>query len=191
MEYFRDIFRGNKDFLKEYCKKHNIAFCLVDNHNSESNYNILHTLQADILITANTRIIKGHILSTPAKAAINFHTSKLPLYAGLDSIFWALYHGEKEIGVTIHYLEEGLDTGGIISQRSIPVSIRDDLHSLTTKANDLGAQLIVETIEKFENGDFSSVPQNLNRRTYFSWPTPAQREELHQKMTRESYGKSF
>jgi folate-dependent phosphoribosylglycinamide formyltransferase PurN len=190
LEFLKGFVRGNKDFLKGFCREHNISFYLVDDHNSESSKLILQILQADILITANTRIIKGHILNTPTKAAVNFHTSKLPQYAGLDSIFWALYHGEKEIGVTIHYLEEGLDTGNILCQKTIPVTADDDLGSLTAKASDIGSQLMVETVDKFENGDFSGTAQDLSRRTYFSWPTPAQRKELRLRMTHQAYGKS-
>lgn len=190
LEFLKDFVRGNKDFLKEFCREHSIPFYLVDDHNSASSKHILQTLQTDILISANTRIIKGHILNTPAKAAVNFHTSKLPLYAGLDSIFWALYYGEKEIGVTVHYLAEGLDTGDILSQRTIPVTADDDLSSLTAKANDIGSQLMVETVERFENGDFSGTAQDLGRRTYFSWPTSAQRRELRRRMMHQAYGKS-
>jgi folate-dependent phosphoribosylglycinamide formyltransferase PurN len=190
LEFLKGFVRGNRDFLKEFCRKHSIPFYLVDDHNSASGLHILQTLQADLLITANTRIIKSHILNTPAKAAVNFHTSKLPQYAGLDSIFWALYHGENEIGVTIHYLEEKLDTGKILSQRTIPVTAEDDLSSLTVKANDIGSQLMVEAVEKFENGDFSSTVQDLSRRTYFSWPTPTQRKELRRRMMHQAYGKS-
>jgi methionyl-tRNA formyltransferase len=150
----------------------------------------IRIFQTDVLITANTRIINGLIIRTPAIAAVNFHTSKLPQYAGLDSIFWALYHEEKEIGVTIHFLEEGLDTGNIISQRTIPVNADDDLSSLTAKANETGSELMVETITKFENGDFSGFAQDLSRRTYFSWPTPDQRKELRCRMRPQVYGKS-
>lgn len=190
MDLLKGFFRGKNDFLKDFCSEHDISFYLVDDHNSESSLQILQSLQADILITANTRIIKGPIILTPARAAVNFHTSKLPLYAGLDSIFWALYHGEKEIGVSIHFLEEGLDTGDIIAQKTIPVTADDDLSSLTAKANESGSQLMVETIEKFENGDFSGISQDLSRRTYFSWPTPDQRKELRRRMRPQAYGKS-
>ena len=190
MDLLKGFFRGNKDFLKDFCREHHISFYLVDDHNSESSLQILQRLQPDVLITANTRIIKGHIIKTPVRAAVNFHTSKLPRYAGLDSIFWALYHGEKEIGVTIHFLEEGLDTGNIISQKTIPITADDDLSSLTAKANETGSQLMVETIEKLENTDFTGVTQDLSQRTYFSWPTPGQRKELRRRMRLQVYAKS-
>ncbi len=190
IESLKGLLGRDKDFLKDFCRQNAISFYLVDDHNSEACHQILQSLQADVLITANTRIIKGHIINTPAKAALNFHTSKLPQYAGLDSIFWALYHGEKEIGVTIHFLEEGLDTGHIISQKTIPVTADDDLNSLTAKANETGSQLMVDSIEKFENGDFSGIAQDLSCRTYFSWPTPMQRKELRRRMRPQAYGKS-
>jgi len=171
-------FNKSRTSLKEVCRKGGVPFYLVENHNSKKVLNILKGLQPDVLITANTRIIQKHLIKVPSKAAINIHTSKLPHYAGLDSIFWALYHGETEIGVSVHYLVEGLDTGDIVLQKTIPVMPGDNLETLTEKANDLGVQLTLKTIEKFEQGDFKGFPQDIRQRSYFSWPTPTQRKEL-------------
>jgi folate-dependent phosphoribosylglycinamide formyltransferase PurN len=183
-DLFRSFVGGKKDFLRNVCQEHNIPLFAVDDHNSLLTVDILKSLKPDLLITANTRVIKENVLRIPQKAAINFHTSKLPQYAGLDSIFWALYHGEKEIGVTIHYLAEGLDTGDIIVQEAIPVNAEDDLVSLAEKANNLGSQLVLEAVDKLERGDSEQIPQDLARRSYFSWPTPSQRNELRRKMNK-------
>ena len=56
-EYFMNFARARTNFLKAYCHRHNVPFWEIDDHNSESCYNILHTVEADVLITANTRII--------------------------------------------------------------------------------------------------------------------------------------
>lgn len=180
--------KAERNFLEEFCEKNKIPFFLVDNHNSESTRDILINCRPDVLITANTRIISPELIKIPAKAALNFHTSKLPQYAGLDSIFWALYHGEKEIGVSIHYLEEGLDTGDIVTQETIPIKSDDSVESLTKKAHDLGARLAVMAIEKFENADFGGIPQDISQRTYFSWPTPTQRKKLRRMMRQGIHG---
>jgi len=177
-EVIRAFSKGREFSLRDICEENGVTLFMVENHNSSSTEGLLRSLRPDLLITANTRIIKGNILKIPQKGAINFHTSKLPQYAGLDSIFWALYHGEKEIGVTIHFLKEKLDTGDIILQETIPVQADDDLTSLTRKANELGGRLIVKVIEGFKRGDLKGVPQDLRGRTYFSWPTPSQRREL-------------
>jgi methionyl-tRNA formyltransferase len=181
-------FKTERIFLEDYCEKNRIPFYLVDNHNSESTRDILLSCKPDVLITANTRIITNKTIKIPAKAALNFHTSKLPKYAGLDSIFWALYYRENEIGVSIHYLEKGLDTGDIVTQETIPVLPDDTIETLTEKAHDLGSQLVLKAIEKFENGDFKGVPQDIEQRTYFSWPTPAQRKELRRIMRQGVHG---
>lgn len=189
-EVLKFLGKRRKDSLRNICNEHNIPLYIVDNHNSFLTEGILSFLKPDILITANTRIIKDNILKIPHKAAINFHTSKLPQYAGLDSIFWALYHGEKEIGVTIHFLKEGIDTGDIILQKTIPINLEDDLSFLTQKAHNMGAQLMLEAVERLEKGDFKGVPQDLSRRTYFSWPTPSQRRELRRKLKKREKGEN-
>ena len=177
-EVIRPFSKAKELSLRDICEKNGVTLFMVDNHNSSSTEGILRSLKPDLLITANTRIIKGNILKIPLKGTVNFHTSKLPQYAGLDSIFWALYHDENKIGVTIHFLKETLDTGDIILQETIPVQADDDLTSLTRKANELGGRLIVRVIERAKRGDLKGAPQDLNERTYFSWPTPSQRREL-------------
>ncbi|MHA1940179.1 MAG: methionyl-tRNA formyltransferase [Candidatus Hodarchaeales archaeon] len=187
-ELLKARFRKNRASLKELCRRCGLPFYIVENHNSKRAFDILKSLQPDVLITANTRIIQKHVIKLPLKAAINIHTSKLPHYAGLDSIFWALYHGEKEIGVSIHHLEPGLDTGDIVLQETIPVMPADNLETLTEKANHLGAQLTVKTVGKFEKGDFKGFPQDREQRSYFSWPTPAKRKELRKIMHQRANG---
>jgi methionyl-tRNA formyltransferase len=169
------------------CDRYGIPLLIVDDHHSQEVISALQHLKPDVLITANTRRLPSDIIQIPAKAAINFHTSKLPKYAGLDSIFWALYHGEIEIGVTIHYLKEGLDDGDIVLQDVIAVEDYDDENSLTKKANRLGARLMNEAIEQFENGKFDGTPQDLSQRTYFSWPSPAQRRAFRSRDTHANH----
>jgi methionyl-tRNA formyltransferase len=185
-ELLRAPFKKNRVSVKELCRRGRVPYYVVENHNSEKTYEILKGFQADVLITANTRIVQKPILTSPSIAAINLHTSKLPQYAGLDSVFWALYNGEREIGVSIHTLEEVLDSGDIIVQETIPVMPDDDVGTLTEKATDLGAQLVIKALDKFERGDFAGFPQDNEQRSYFSWPTPAQRKELRRLIRQRS-----
>ena len=173
--------------IKELCLNKKIPYYIVENHNGKESENILRNLKPDLIITANTRIIKSNILDIPTIGCINIHKSKLPKYAGLDSIFWALYHGEEEIGVTIHYLDKGIDTGDMILQETFKIMPEDTLQLLDKKATLLGADLISRAVKLLEKGTIPRIPFNKQERTYFSWPTAKQRRELknRQKMTYE------
>jgi methionyl-tRNA formyltransferase len=178
--------RGSR--LHEMCAQFGIPHRIVQDHNSSESEALIHSLDPDVLITANTRILRESIIGLGRLAAVNLHTGKLPEYAGLESIFWALYQGETEIGVTVHYLARGLDAGDILLQRLIPVGPGGNLESLARKAHSVGSQLVVEVVDRFEQGKFQASPQDATRRARFSWPTPAQRRELNRRLKRMNHG---
>jgi methionyl-tRNA formyltransferase len=84
------------------------------------------------------------------KGIINLHTSLLPRGRGNHPINWDLIRGERETGVSVHYIDEGMDSGDIISQRAIPISAGDTVNSLINKAIEIGANLLIDVIEKIE-----------------------------------------
>lgn len=146
----------------------------VEDHNSAEVRELLSRLEPDIGILTNTRRIKKEILEIPRQGFFNLHLSALPQYAGLDSIFWALFHGEKEIGVTIHAASEEIDRGDILIQKKIPVCGWDDEESLYEKALWLGTHLMVEALSVLEAGMLERKPQR-GEKSYFSWPTRKER----------------
>ncbi|MBI4677458.1 MAG: ChbG/HpnK family deacetylase [Elusimicrobia bacterium] len=168
--------------LAAFCRTRGIVYHEVEDHNSEGCGRLLRNLRPDLLITANTRIISAGILRIPAEGGLNIHKSLLPRYAGLESIFWTLYRGEKEVGVTIHRLAEGLDTGDIMGQTPIPVDPGDDLESLDRKADLEAAKLLAKVVTSIRDGNPAPRPQDLSHRTYFSWPTPSRRAELEDRL---------
>ena len=150
----------------------------VPDHNGPECRRLLEELRPDIGILTNTRRIKKEILEIPRHGFFNLHLSALPQYAGLDSIFWALYHGEKEIGVTVHFAAPEIDRGDIALQRRIPVSRFDDEKSLYEKALWLGTFLMAEALKQLEEGTLERKAQDRTRASYFSWPTAKERSAL-------------
>ncbi|MEW6724068.1 MAG: formyl transferase [Bacillota bacterium] len=173
---------GERTGLVEMARKRGIPLYVVSDHNGEECLAHLSSIKPDIVITANTRVLKSKVLAQAAIGTINLHKSKLPQYAGLESIFWALYHGEKKLGVTVHLVTSGIDTGDIICQRTFAVEPGDTLQTLDKKANELGAELMVEAVRLLRAGLRRFTPQDLSKRSYFSWPTPEQRQELARRM---------
>jgi len=164
--------------IEELALDYPIRIFEVEDHNHPEVMGLLAQLQSDIGILTNTRRIYEDILSVPKHGFLNLHTSDLPKYAGVDSIFWALYHGEKEIGVTVHRAAAEIDRGDILFQKKIPVGILDNEESLYHKALWLGTHLMIQALKQLEEGALRTVSQTPQEGSYFSWPTSKQRAEL-------------
>ncbi len=117
--------------------------------------------QADAgIVAAYGRILPDYILAAPRLGCINVHSSLLPKYRGAAPINWAIARGERETGVTIMQMDAGLDTGAMLLQGSLAIGERETTAELTPRLATLGAQLLVETLEKLERGEITPMPQN-------------------------------
>jgi methionyl-tRNA formyltransferase len=114
----------------------------------------------DLLISASCPYrIPMAMTSSFRLGGINIHASYLPLYRGVHPVNWALINGENEIGVTIHRMDDNIDTGDIIKQEMIPVKIEDDINTMVAKLTDLGAELLVDVIRQYRDGSVKTKKQ--------------------------------
>lgn len=105
-----------------------------------------------IVVVAFGQLIPKSILELAPYGCINVHASLLPKYRGAAPIQWAVIDGEPETGVTIMRMDEGLDTGDMISKVTVPVSADETGGSLFDKLSEAGAKLLVETLPSLEEG---------------------------------------
>jgi methionyl-tRNA formyltransferase len=119
-----------------------------------------------IVVIAFGNIIPKNILEIPKIATINIHASLLPKYRGPAPIQWAIINGELETGVTTMLMDEGLDTGDILLSSKIKIFSDDTSATLHDRLADLSADLLIQTIESFETGDITPMPQDHTRATY-------------------------
>ncbi len=105
-----------------------------------------------IVVAAFGQILPKELLDLPKYGCINVHASLLPKYRGAAPIQWAVINGDKVSGVTIMRMDVGLDTGDIIETAETEISPEETGGSLFDKLEKLGAKLLVETMEKIENG---------------------------------------
>lgn len=113
-----------------------------------------------IVVAAYGKILPPDILSLPRLGCVNVHSSLLPKYRGAAPINWAILNGEDETGVTIMYMAEGLDTGDILAQEATPICIEENAAQLFERLADIGAKLLVETVEQLGTGTVKAVPQD-------------------------------
>lgn len=108
---------------------------------------ILKTLNIDLIVTcAYGQILSKEVLDIPKLGCINVHASILPNYRGSAPIQWALFNNEKKTGITIYYMDEGMDSGDIIKINEIPIEENDNVGTLHEKLSDLGVLTLKEVL---------------------------------------------
>ena len=120
---------------------------------------IIANINPDIIIVvAYGKILPPSVLSVPKYGCINVHASLLPKYRGAAPIQWAVLNGDSETGVCIMQMDEGLDTGDIISEVKTNIDINETSEQLFDRLSVIGADALVDVLPKIEAGNIS--PQN-------------------------------
>ncbi len=143
-----------------------------------------------VVVAAYGQILPGTILSLPKYGCINIHASLLPAYRGAAPINGAIIRGEPRTGITIMQMDEGMDTGAILLQESIPIGPRDTTGTLTEKMSQLGARMIAEALPLVQAGKIAPIVQDGAKATLapvlkkedglIDWSTPA--AEIHNRV---------
>lgn len=166
----KDAYVGRKKVLTESP----VAICAHE-HNIEvykpnklkEDYEYILNKKPDIIITcAYGSIVPKVVLDYPSYGCINVHASLLPKYRGASPIVASILNGEKETGITIMYMDEGIDTGNIIMSRSIEIEDNDNSLSLSNKLSLLGANILIDTLPKIFEGENFDIPQDNEEATY-------------------------
>lgn len=153
--------------VKEYCLAHNIPVFQPTKLRDGTALEQIRTLEPElIVVAAYGRILPEDILNASPKGCINVHSSLLPRYRGAAPINWAILNGDRETGVTIMHMAAELDAGDIISQVSTPIDPNETVEVLHDRLAQLGARLLVETVEQIEAGTARRTPQDAGQVTY-------------------------
>ena len=129
----------------------------------KNDYEKLTEEKIDLIVTcAYGQIIPKEVLNLPKYGCINVHASILPKYRGSAPIQWAIINGDKETGVTIMYMDEGMDTGDIISISKIAISSEDNVGTMHDKLSILGAQTLEKELESIFDGSVIRIKQGDN-----------------------------
>lgn len=118
------------------------------------------------------KLLGNELLQLPKLGALNLHGSLLPKYRGRAPVNWAILNGERETGVTLHYMVEKPDRGDIVAQKAVPIEETDTAHSVYAKLTEAAAQLLRETYPLLCRGHAPRVPQDHSQATYFGGRRP-------------------
>lgn len=153
--------------VKESALKLNLPIIQPDRiKNNEEFRTQISTLKPEaIIVVGYGRLIPQWMLDVPRLGNINLHASLLPQYRGAAPIQWAIANGETVTGVTTMRLDAGLDTGDILEQREVAITLEDTAETLSPRLATLGADLMVETLLGLEDGSIRGRPQDGSRAT--------------------------
>lgn len=142
-------------------EEYHIPVELSDNINSEEFINKMKFYAPELFVSMSfNQIFKAEMINLPKYKTINCHAGKLPFYRGRNILNWALINDEKEFGITVHYLDEGIDTGDIILQEVYPITDEDDYDTLLNRAYDGCADVLYRAIKMIQNEEVKPVRQS-------------------------------
>jgi methionyl-tRNA formyltransferase len=130
-------------------------------------------LRPDLNVSVSyDQIVRRPLLNSAPFGFVNFHAGKLPNYRGRNVLNWALINGETEIGLTAHYMDEGIDTGDIILQRTLPIGWTDTYGDVLSRVVDAFPDLVSDALALIERGAVERRPQAHLPGTYFAGRGP-------------------
>jgi methionyl-tRNA formyltransferase len=146
---------------------------LRGNVNAEDSLAAIRSLKPDLLVSvAGNQIFRRPLIELAPKGCLNLHTALLPKYRGLMPTFWVLRNGEKETGVSVFLVDEGIDSGPIVVQKRIPIET-DSLEELIRRTKTIGMDAVWEAVEEIRSGNVELIPNPEAEKTYFSFPARA------------------
>lgn len=160
--------------LSKVLARHGVPELRLDeNVNAPASLHAIRALEPDLLISvAGNQIFRRPLLDLAPKGCLNLHTALLPKYRGLMPTFWVLKNAERETGVSVFLVDEGIDSGPIVVQRRVPIETAS-LEALIRQTKVIGMDAVWEAVEKLRKGRPELIANPDAEKTYFSFPTRA------------------
>ena len=157
--------------LKNFATKHGIFVDHTDNPNNPEYIDFLKNKNIDIIINQSQFIIRKPFLNVPKIGILNRHNALLPKNRGRLTPFWVLYNKEKETGVSIHFVEEGIDSGPIVVQEKILVDKNETFTSLVKKNYQVAPKAMLKALSLIEEGYTDFISNSEVKANYNSIPS--------------------
>ncbi|MEW6518008.1 MAG: bifunctional UDP-4-amino-4-deoxy-L-arabinose formyltransferase/UDP-glucuronic acid oxidase ArnA [Thermodesulfobacteriota bacterium] len=163
--------------VAEVAAEKNLTVFAPENINHPLWVERLREFAPDIIFSFYYRSMVGQeILAIPPAGCLNLHGSLLPVYRGRCPVNWALIHGEKETGVTLHYMTRKPDEGDIVAQKKVEITLEDTALTLHSKMTVAASALLTEVLPALRQGTAPRIPQEHRLASYFGGRKPADGE---------------
>lgn len=155
--------------IENTAKELEIPFTKKDEPNEKSFVKKLKELSPDLIILCGySKYIGKRIREIPTHGCINLHAGLLPNYRGAAPLNWALINGEEKIGLSIIFIDDGIDTGPIASQETIKVSKEDTIRDILPKTLDIYPDMLIDVLNKIEKGTLNIKEQDRDEGSYYT-----------------------
>lgn len=164
---------GRATSIKEILHIHDLRGFDCSPVNGKTATQLLRSFAPDLIVVANfSQIIRSRVTEIPTRGVINLHPSLLPKYRGPMPYYWVINNRETKSGVTIHFIDEGVDTGDIIAQVEHEVLAGDSEATLRQRSIEVACPLLAETVAAVLQGTTTSTKQKGEDASYFGFPPP-------------------
>lgn len=180
----------SRNVLEQIARTNGIPFHIVANYHSPKAMSLMRSAQPDLGVIYGTNIIKEAVFKIPHLGSINLHQGLAPYYRGGPPIFWELYNGESQVGLTVHFVESKVDSGAIILQET--VQLKYDYHygddydafisSFCENLQVPSAELVAEAVHLIARGTATPKPQDGSLGKRYRLPLKADKDELRRRL---------
>jgi methionyl-tRNA formyltransferase len=171
LKYLRSKLDSQNNVRKVLADRNIPLIQIEGNINKDENLAKLREYKPDLFVSiAGNQIFKRKLLDVATHGCINLHTALLPKYRGLMPSFWVLKNGETHTGVSVFFVDEGIDSGPILVQNKLAIGnmTQAELIDVTKK---MGMDAILESIDKIHSGNYELIENDAAQMTYFTFPT--------------------
>jgi len=168
--------------LGELGQKYNFEVLEVGNLNESRAIAALEAADTDLGIVLGTRILKEQIFSVPRLGCINLHKGMVPNYRGMPPAFWELYDGAASAGVTVHFVNKGLDTGDVVATAEVSILSTDTPDTLCERLHEEGARTLATAVDAIATGTAVRRKQGRPGLKARSAPTVVEVRELQKRL---------
>lgn len=170
-KFITSKFLKNKNVLNFLNEKGIPVIQLISNINSEASVKEIQSYQPDLLISIlGNQIFKEPIINLAPKGCLNLHTALLPKYRGLMPTFWVLKNNESHTGVSVFFVDKGIDSGPIVVQKKVTIGDKTQ-QELIQETKKLGMEAIAEAVDFINKDQVALITNDATQKTYFSFPT--------------------
>ena len=175
-------FPGVSFTLKDLCNRFEMPLIAAGDLNSPEAVERIRETNSDLGIVLGTRILKRPVFSAPRLGSINLHKGAVPDYRGMPPGFWEIYNQGKSAGVTVHFVDESLDTGDIVATSQVEITPLDTPDTLLVKLHRAGAETLAAAVRAIQDDTAKPVKQDAGLRKAYSRPTYKQVAELRRRL---------
>ncbi len=183
---------GRYERLCEIAQTAGVPVQFVASYHSPQAAEAMRAAAADLGIVLGTNILKESVFNIPRLGSINLHQGLAPFYRGGPPVFWELFNGESEVGLTVHFVASKVDTGEIVLQEAVPLAydysygldFESFIEDYRRQLADRSASLVAEAARQIADGTFVTRPQDTSLGKRYRLPVKKEKDELRRRLSR-------